>query len=136
MPRVLTDGIMRWLDDIDGAGRKVADILEHARSTLEQGGYEITEVRELSTGHGWHLRCTGGEILCVYRTGKLVPQGRNAKSVKALFDAALPLPTPPRRAAALPVTSPPRDNPVAADAGPRKPSNWSDEPWDGVTIPF
>ena len=106
-------------------------MLDHARDVLERAGYEVNEVRELSTGFGWLLRCSGGEVVCSYKSGKVVAQGKNAGAVTALFAAATP---PPKPAAA------PKPKAAAeANAGafvPRFPPGWSWEPWDGVKAPF
>ena len=106
-------------------------MVDYARDVLENGGYEVNEVRELSTGFGWQLRCRGGEVVCSYKSGKVIAQGRNAAAVTALFAAALPPPKPV--AVAKPRAL------AEADAGafvPRFPPGWSWEPWDGVKAPF
>jgi ribonuclease HIII len=106
-------------------------MLDYARETLEMGGYAVNEVRELVTGYGWQLRCGGGEVICSYKSGKVVAQSKNAGAVSALFAAATPPPKPVVVAKTHAVAE--------ADAGdfaPRFPPGWSWEPWDGVTAPF
>ena len=122
-------------------------IVDHARDTLEAAGLEVQEVRELPTGHGWQVRCAGGEMVCAYRTGKLVAQGKNAVMVKALLDKAGAAPktvaaVKPGKAAAA-VEAPAVEVPSAAGGGdaagefkPRLPPGWTTEPWDGVTPPW
>ena len=108
-------------------------MLDYARNVLESGGYDVNEVRELSTGFGYQLRCLGGEVVCAYRSGKVVPQGKNARAVTALFAAAAPPPKP------QPVVKP---KAVATAGGAdngekfvsRYPPDWSDV-WDGK-VPF
>ena len=121
-------------------------VVDHARDALEAAGLEVQEVRELPTGHGWQVRCAGGEVVCAYKTGALVAQGKNVAMVKALLDKAG---AAPRSAAARSVKAAPAAEasavavPAAASAGdaagefkPRLPPGWSDEPWDGVTPPW
>ena len=116
-------------------------IVDHARDALEAAGLEVQEVRELPTGHGWQVRCAGGEMVCVYRTGKLVAQGKNAVMMKALLDKAGAVPK--AQAMAKPVKEVPtvakvvaRGDTAADDFKPRLPPGWSSEPWDGVSLPW
>jgi predicted nucleotide-binding protein len=123
-------------------------IIDHARDVLTLGGYSINETRALPTGLGCQLRCEGGVIVTVYNTGKIVPQGKDAAAVKALF-AAAPMPKP--AAVSRPPVAAATDKPTSrvtpqhpgssgGEPGeefvPRYPPGWSDEPWDGVTVPF
>ena len=105
---------------------------DHARDVLESAGYEVNEVRELSTGFGWLLRCSGGEVVCSYKSGKVVAQGKNAGAVTALFVAATPPPKPVAKPKA------PSSGLDATDGGgkfaSRYPAGWSDV-WDGK-VPF
>ena len=109
--------------------------LDHARDVLTLAGYDITETRDLPHGH--QLRCAGGEVVCVYKTGKVVPQGKNAAAIKALFDAN---PVLKQGAVAKPKAVAPVEKPAAEIVEepfvPRFPPDWSWEPWDGVTPPF
>jgi predicted nucleotide-binding protein len=117
----------------------MSNVLNHAEAVLEQAGLEVAETRDLPTGHGWQIRCPGGEIVAVYKTGKIVAQGRNQAAVKALFDAAPfaskpagRVPAPRNRAAGTPeAAAAPTTDPI-----PRFSAGWTTEPWDGVSVPF
>lgn len=122
-------------------------IVDHVRDALEAAGLEVQEVRELPTGHGWQVRCAGGEMVCIYRTGKLVAQGKNAAMVKALLDkaGAVPKPTaaakpvkvvPAAQASAVEVAGAANGGDTAGDFKPRLPVGWTTEPWDGVSPPW
>ena len=63
-------------------------VLDHAKNVLQVGGYQVSEARNMRTGLGWHLRCLEGQILCLYRTGRVIARGRNSKAIKSLFDAS------------------------------------------------
>ena len=109
--------------------------LDHARDVLTLAGYDITETRDLPHGH--QIRCAGGEVVCVYKTGKVVPQGKNAGAIKALFEAN---PVPKQGAVAKPKAVAPVEKPAAAEpAGeefrPRFPPGWS-EVWSPGDVPF
>ena len=110
-------------------------ILDHASDVLTRAGYDITETRDLQ--HGWQLRCAGGEVVCVYTTGKVVAQGKGAAAVGALFTAN-PMPKPgavakPKRVAAAVET--PWSEPNDQEFGSRYPPGWS-ETWSEGDIPF
>ena len=112
----------------------MSTILDHARDVLTLSGYDVNETRDLP--HGWQLRCAGGEVICVYSTGKVVAQGRGAPAVKALFDAN---PAPKPVVVVKPRTPAPAAAGLVEDANgfvPRYPPGWSWEPWDGLTAPF
>ncbi len=122
-------------------------IVDHARDALEVAGLEVQEVRELPTGHGWQLRCAGGEMVCAYKTGKLVAQGKNTAMVKALLDKAGAAPkqattakavkvAPAAKASSVEVPAAAGGDGAADEFKPRLPVGWSDEPWDGVTPPW
>ncbi len=52
---------------------------------LQTNGLEIQSIDRLPNDAGWSVRCTGGEILACYDTGKIVPQGKNQQAIKALL---------------------------------------------------
>ncbi len=110
-------------------------ILDHVRAVLERAGYNINGTRDLPHGH--QIRCAGGEVVCAYTTGKVVPQGKNAGVIKALFEAN---PMPKHAAVAKPKAIAPVEKPAAEIVEeplvPRFPPDWSWEPWDGVMAPF
>ena len=109
-------------------------VLNYAKDTLLLGGYELTETTDLP--HGWQLRCAGGEVVCVYRTGKIVAQGRGAAAVKALFKAS---PGPKEAAVAKPKTvAAETSSDASEDNQPsnwRRPEGWADE-WKEGDVPF
>ena len=115
----------------------MTSVVEHARDILEGAGYRVVEVRALPTGYGSQLRCETGEIAVAYSSGKIVPQGKNAAVVKALFDAAPP-PAKPAQTAKQKTTASAAgaDADVDREEKPRLPPNWTTAPWDGVTPPF
>lgn len=120
----------------------MTDIVEHVRDVLEAAGLEVAEVRELPTGLGWQVRCAGGEMVCAYRTGKAVAQGKNAPMVKALLEKAGPVARAPvaRTPAAAPAVRAPQrvvpvDSPAESHVSRRHP-DWTEEPWDGVSVPW
>ena len=119
-------------------------IVDNARDALEAAGLDVQEVRELPTGHGWQVRCAGGEMVCAYKTSK---QGKNAAMVKALLDKAGAAPKPAAAMKPVKVASAVEvsavEVPGAASGGdaagefkPRLPPGWTTEPWDGVTPPW
>lgn len=110
-------------------------ILDHARDTLLVGGHDLTETRDLQ--HGWQLRCSGGEVVCVYHTGKVVPQGKNVGAIKALFEAN-PVPKPgavsrPETVALVETVKAEPEEPEAFVS--RYPPDWSDT-WALGDVPF
>ncbi len=58
------------------------------RDTLQQNGLQIESESRLGNDLGSQFRCAGGEIICIYDSGKLVLQGKNQASTKALFGQA------------------------------------------------
>ena len=111
-------------------------LLDRARDVLLLGGYGPTETRDIPHGH--QLRCLGGEIVCVYSTGKVVAQGKNPGAVKALFDTN---PLPKRAPVGKPKAASTVGKPAIETIGqeeplPRYPTGWSDDQWDGLTPPF
>ena len=72
-----------------------SEILDQAKTILQIGGYDLCEIRAMRTGLGWHLRCVQGQVINLYRTGRLVVGGSNARAIENLFDAA---PPPPKQA--------------------------------------
>lgn len=58
---------------------------DNVRETLQNNGYQIASDTRLSNDSGHQFRCTTGEIICVYDSGKIVPQGKNQSDMKALF---------------------------------------------------
>ncbi len=108
---------------------------DHVRDVLLLAGYDVTETRELL--HGYQLRCACGAVISVYHTGKVVPQGKNAGAVKALFEAN-PVPKPGAVAEPKAVTSaetvkdqPEEQKTVVS----RPPAEWSDT-WSLGDVPF
>lgn len=119
----------------------IADIVEQVRDILETAGLEVAEVRELPTGLGWQVRCAGGELVCAYRTGKTVAQGKNTPMVKALLENARPVAKMPvvTKPAAKTVRTPQLAGPAEAQSEPyvpRRHPGWTEEPWDGISVPW
>jgi predicted nucleotide-binding protein len=55
----------------------------------------VASEERLANNLGWCLKFTGGEIVNVYDTGKVVPQGRRIKEVTALLGLAAATPLAP-----------------------------------------
>ena len=109
-------------------------IIDHARDVLTLAGYDITETRELP--YGCQLRCSGGEIVCIYSTGKVVAQGKRAAAVKSLFEAAPPLkPAAVVKPGTASAAEALRTKPNEDESRRRLPPGWSDV-WSAGDIPF
>jgi len=52
---------------------------------LQNNSYAVITQERLSNDSGWKLTCAGGEIICVYDSGKVVAQGKNQSAVRALL---------------------------------------------------
>ncbi|MFK8253483.1 TIR domain-containing protein [Ancylobacter terrae] len=63
---------------------------EEVIALLQTNGFEISNVVRMSNDVGWDIRCTGGEAIMVYDSGKVVPQGKNQNAVKALLGQPAP----------------------------------------------
>lgn len=57
---------------------------------LQTNGFEVKSVERMGNDVGWSIRCTGGEIVQLYDSGKIVPQGQNQARIKALLGQAQP----------------------------------------------
>jgi predicted nucleotide-binding protein len=63
--------------------------VEEVRRRLEGGGLSCKESVRLPNGAGYWLEFKGGEVVCVYDSGKVVPQGKNTETVKHLLGMAV-----------------------------------------------
>lgn len=63
--------------------------VEQVRECLEGGGLTVKKVDRLPNGAGERLECTSGEVVCVYDSGKIVPQGKNTDAVKQMLGMAV-----------------------------------------------
>ncbi len=52
---------------------------------LQGNGFAITSEGRLPNGSGWQIKCSGGETINVYDSGKVVPQGKNLDRTKAIL---------------------------------------------------
>ena len=129
---------------------------ESVEGLLARHGFAV--VARKAIAHGLQLRCAGGQVVNVYATGRALAQGHGAAEVSAILcGTKAPARIAPRAAAkASPqggeaaigpnggyVTTPAMIGRILAalpaDAEPlpdRRPADWSDEPWDGVSAPF
>lgn len=55
------------------------------RDTLRSNGFKILSDDRLPNDTGWRFKCSGGEIICVYDSGKIVCQGKNQKDTSTIF---------------------------------------------------
>ena len=118
---------------------------------LLQAGLMMKDTRPIP--HGWRVKCETGEIVAVYTSGKVVVGGRPSSTLmQALSEPALGegleawassglnnakvRPEADASTAASPVVKVAQVLPEAAHTSPRRPADWSDEPWDGVSCPF
>jgi predicted nucleotide-binding protein len=60
--------------------------VEEVRQQLEGNGLVVTKCERLPNDAGHRLECKGGEVVCVYDSGKVVPQGKNTDVVKKLLE--------------------------------------------------
>jgi len=60
--------------------------VDEVRQRLEGGGLCVIKSERLPNGAGDRLECKTGEVVCVYDSGKVVPQGKNATTVKVLLE--------------------------------------------------
>lgn len=59
---------------------------------LQSNGFHIKAANRMNNDKGWDIRCGGGEIVALYDSGKLVVQGQNQASVRALLGQPIPAP--------------------------------------------
>jgi predicted nucleotide-binding protein len=55
------------------------------REVLQNNGFTIQLEDRLSNDSGWQIRCSEGEIVCVYDSGRIVVQGKNQSATRPLF---------------------------------------------------
>ncbi len=60
---------------------------------LQNNGIQIVSDDRLPNDTGAQIRCSGGEIILVYDSGKVVVQGKNQPTIKALLGQAAPAAT-------------------------------------------
>jgi predicted nucleotide-binding protein len=52
---------------------------------LQTNGLQIQHIDRMPNDLGWSIRCTSGEIVQCYDSGKIVAQGKNQPGIKALL---------------------------------------------------
>lgn len=57
----------------------------HLINLLQTNGIVIKSDERMSNDKGWQIRCAGGEIVNLYDTGKIVPQGKNMSVINGLL---------------------------------------------------
>jgi predicted nucleotide-binding protein len=57
---------------------------------LQTNGYQVKSAERMNNDKGWDIRCSGGEIVALYDSGKQVVQGQNQAAVKALLGQGAP----------------------------------------------
>lgn len=60
--------------------------VERVRERLERSGLSVTKEERLPNGKGSRLECPTGEVVCVYDSGTVVPQGKNSEKVRQILD--------------------------------------------------
>lgn len=60
--------------------------VEEVQQRLEGNGLVVTKCERLPNDVGHRVECKGGEVVCVYDSGKVVPQGKNTDVVKKLLE--------------------------------------------------
>jgi predicted nucleotide-binding protein len=60
--------------------------LNTVKVRIEQAGYRITEEKRLNNGTGLQLSVDCGAIVCVYDSGKIVPQGKHSEEFRRLLE--------------------------------------------------
>lgn len=60
--------------------------VEEIQQRLENSGLAVTKCERLPNGVGHRIECKSGEVVCVYDSGKVVPQGKNSEAVRNLLD--------------------------------------------------
>jgi predicted nucleotide-binding protein len=122
----------------------VPDPVKAVQAALQEAGIAVVETRPIS--HGFQVRGAAGEIVNVYATGSVVPQGQNTAGVIAAIQAAQRM-KPPLSQASKPKarTTAPRgaikvavQEAVEEPYTPRVPVGWKDnwDDWDGVSPPW
>ncbi|WP_313031148.1 TIR domain-containing protein [Brucella sp.] len=78
---------------------------------LQTNGYNVKSCDRLSNDKGWAIKCTSGEIINLYDTGKLVVQGKNQAAINTLLGQPIAAPVNGTTAATgiQPTNSSPRD---------------------------
>ncbi|MFN3130286.1 TIR domain-containing protein [Roseibium sp.] len=59
---------------------------------LQTNGYEITDDARLGNDKGWSIRCSGGEIINLYDSGKVVAQGKNQSAINSILGQSTSFP--------------------------------------------
>ena len=77
-----------YLGDPEAAGDRiprveVGEVLER----LEAAGFRMTDRSRLSNDSGDVVRFAGGEVVCIYDSGKVVVQGKNPERVQEILDS-------------------------------------------------
>lgn len=60
--------------------------VEQVITLLTTNGHQVVRQDALGNGLGDQLRLSGGQIVCVYNSGKVVIQGKNREALAGLFD--------------------------------------------------
>lgn len=58
---------------------------DHLINLLQTNGLVVRSHERMANDKGWQIRCAGGEIVNLYDTGKVVPQGKNIGAINALL---------------------------------------------------
>lgn len=80
---------------------------EDVINLLQTNGFEVKSVDRMGNDKGWQVRCTEGEIVGVYDSGKLVAQGKNQEKMNALLGQ--PIPSASKTSVVNRTSSSPRD---------------------------
>ncbi|MEZ2132872.1 MULTISPECIES: TIR domain-containing protein [unclassified Sinorhizobium] len=59
---------------------------------LQTNGFQIKTADRMNNDKGWDIRCTGGEIVQLYDTSKVVVQGQNQAAVRTVLGQPVPAP--------------------------------------------
>lgn len=81
---------------------------DHLVNLLQSNGFTIKSCDRMANDKGWQIRCGGGEIVGLYDTGKVVPQGKNQASISALLGQA-PAAVPAKIGQTATASATPRD---------------------------
>jgi predicted nucleotide-binding protein len=63
--------------------------VQEVQQRLDEGGLTVAKCVRLPNDVGHRIECKSGEVVCVYDSGKVVPQGKNTDVVKKLLEMPL-----------------------------------------------
>lgn len=79
---------------------------EDLLSLLQGNGFQVNSEQRLGNDKGWQFRCATGEIVSLYDSGKIVPQGKNTEKLVSVLGQRAPAALPKNGSNAVQAASP------------------------------